>query len=407
MSSGKALAIKRINKEMKEISDCPLEGIGIISLDNNPMKYIVNICIMSGINKSYCIQLLLTFPDDYPINPPKILVFPKQNLESTNYNKYFGIDDTKDENGENFKKFCFKFNYYSGWNPSISLSSLLVQIQNYIGDPEIFFNYDKNKLKEAMKSMESYKRKFIIKDEKGEMIKIHTWETPYPEMFFIKEDNKNKINEINKKNKYENYKNELKENLTCFLTKFNYIDNPEIILGYSIVQKKGKYKQNYELYTIPELLTYEAFMAQFGKTDHILKKYYYSGNSSLINDDYYNYWIPIYLNKDHYLKNKTTIINSFTIFKLGIKDIKEYYFKPEQFFDIFPTVINKIITGINNNKDSNSILSSFIKCYFHYALLFKKIIKEYEADFSKYLNHILNLIHKNKYNIIEIYILKK
>ena len=79
MSSGKALAIKRINKEMKEISNCPLEGIGIISIDNNPMKYIVNICIMSEIIKGYCVQLLLTFPDNYPINPPKILVFPGQN----------------------------------------------------------------------------------------------------------------------------------------------------------------------------------------------------------------------------------------------------------------------------------------------------------------------------------------
>ena len=41
---GKVLAIKRINKDMKEIIKNPAEGIGITSIDNDPMKYIVNIC---------------------------------------------------------------------------------------------------------------------------------------------------------------------------------------------------------------------------------------------------------------------------------------------------------------------------------------------------------------------------
>ena len=45
----KSLCIARINKDLKEIDKSPLEGIGIISLDNNPMKYIVNIKIMIGI----------------------------------------------------------------------------------------------------------------------------------------------------------------------------------------------------------------------------------------------------------------------------------------------------------------------------------------------------------------------
>ena len=270
-------------------------------------------------------------------------------------------------------------------------------MQNYIGDPEIFFNYDKNKLKELMKSMKLYKRKFIVKDGKGEIIKIHTWENPYPEIFFTKEDNKNKKEEINQKNNDESNKNLLKENLACYLSKFNYIDNQEIILGYSIIQKEDKYSKKYELFIIPELLTFESFMSQIGQTDSILTKYYGSENKYLSNYKIYNYWIPIYLNENHYLKSKKTIINSFTVIKLGVRGIRKYYFKPEQFFDIFPVIINKIISGIKD--DNISISSSFIRCFFHYALLFKKLIKEYEKDFSKYLNHILNLIHKNEYNI--------
>lgn len=45
-----------------------------------------------------------------------------------------------------------------------------------------------------------------------------------------------------------------------------------------------------------------------------------------------------------------------------------------------------------------SICSSFIRCYFQYVLLFKKLCLEYEEEYSNYVNHILNLIKKNDYS---------
>ena len=45
---------------------------------------------------------------------------------------------------------------------------------------------DKNKIEELRKSMDNYKRKFMIKEENKEIIKIHTWKNPYPEMYFKK-----------------------------------------------------------------------------------------------------------------------------------------------------------------------------------------------------------------------------
>ena len=49
------LSIKRINKDIIEIINSPIEGIGIVSLDNNPMEYIVNIKLLTGIYKGYCL----------------------------------------------------------------------------------------------------------------------------------------------------------------------------------------------------------------------------------------------------------------------------------------------------------------------------------------------------------------
>ena len=100
------LSIKRINKDIKEIEKYPIDGIGIISLNNDIMKYIVNIRIMSGIYEGYCIQLLLTFNDNYPIRPPKILIYPGQLFDGS-YHHHIFIDKTIDENGLHFYKLCF------------------------------------------------------------------------------------------------------------------------------------------------------------------------------------------------------------------------------------------------------------------------------------------------------------
>ena len=409
MISGKALALKRINKDLKEITKSPIEGIGIVSMDNDPMKYIVNICLMEGIYKGYCIQLLLTFSDNYPTKPPKILIFPNQTI-SGEYHHHIFPDHSRDENGQYFKKFCFDLldndfmsttTEHTGWNPSYSISSLLLQVQNFIGDPDLPEHLlpNRTKIDQLMILMHTYKRIFRIKEGDKEVEITHTWATPYPEMYFKNNENKiiNDIN-TNSKNKNDEEKEKnmelIKENLTCFMLKLNYIDDPDILLGYPIIQKKGLGKNKIELYPIPELLTYDGYMAQIGKQDSKLD-YYFDVQFKSANNEYYNYWVPIYINKDHYLKNRTAILNSFSIIKYGPRGIKEYDFRPFQIFEILPIILNKMIIGMFNGQ--SAISSAFIRCYFHYVLLFKKLSIEFENDYVKYLNIKLNLIHQNKY----------
>ena len=405
MSSGRAVAIRRINKDMKEIVKSPIEGIGIISIDNDPMKYAVNLRLMQGPYESYCLQLLLTFTDNYPTKPPKILIFPNQGISGEYHHHIF--NDSK-----GFKKFCFDLldndfmsisDEHSGWNPSYSISSLLLQVQNFIADPDLPKDHlpTKEKIYELMDSMKNYKQVFKIKNEDKETEIVHTWKNPYPKMYFKKFDkpDNNKNEEIDEKNK--NKENEtkmqiIKENLTCFMLKFNYIEDPDILLGYPIIQRKGLGKNKIELYPIPEMLTYEGFMSQIGKQDSKLD-YYFSTNFKSANNEYYNYWVPIYIDKNHYLKNRTAILNSFSIIKYGPRGIKEYDFKSEQIFEILPIILNKMIIGMFNGQ--SAISSAFIRCYFHYVLLFKKLTEEFEYEYISYLNHKLNLIYKSKYNV--------
>ena len=201
MTSRKNIAIKRINKDMKEITQSPIEGIGIASIDNDPLKYVVNICLMAGLYESYCIQLLLTFSENYPMKPPKILIYPGQAIDGQ-YHHHIFKDSLKDENGLHFKKFCFDLldndfmstsEEHTGWNPSYSISSLLLQVQNFLCDPDMPKDHlpNESKIAELKKSMDNYKRTFIIDNENGQIIKKeHTWKEPYPQMYFKKDENK-------------------------------------------------------------------------------------------------------------------------------------------------------------------------------------------------------------------------
>ena len=205
-----------------------------------------------------------------------------------------------------------------------------------------------------------------------------------------KENKKIKI----KKNDEEKRIELIKDNLKCSLSKKNYLDTKHIILGYPILGKNKLTKNKIELYTIPELISYNEFIKNIGSLNFYNQYYNYP---HFMNSQHYTYWIPIYIDKKHYEKNKNTILYSFSLIKLGLKDIKNYDFEPEQFFEVFPLILNAIIKGIFNKGPENS--SNLIKCYFNYVLLFKKLIEEFENEFIKYLNHKFNIIHKNGYKI--------
>ena len=561
MRKSKLISLKRIEKDISEINTNPIEGIGIIKYEDDFMKYIVNIKLLNGIYEGYCIQLLLTFTEYYPVKPPKILIFPNQEFGGTYHHHIF-----PDKDG--FRKFCFDLldndfmntnEANTGWNPSYTISSLLLQVQNFLSDPDMSHIPSKEQINYLLNSMKSYERTFL--DENGNVI-IHTWENPYPPMFGY-ENKKNKVNEISDKNiktetkidlneekdknikiddetqqKNENEINnvtekdkngnmmtnffsyigsfipsspftfmskkednksidnneesekeeekiedrnsdiditfneninnimtdkneiinieknncidinevrnkleeektleeerkeleeqkkleeekkklelekkleeekkieeekkkrieEIKQNLSCFLLRVNIIDDKDICLGYPLKQLLAL-GDKIECVPIPEILSYEGYLSQIAKDDGKLDDYF-NISFKAANNENYNYWLPIYINEEHFKRNKTLILNSFSVLKFGAKGQKEYDFKPEHIFEYLPNLLNKMICGMFNEKSYMS--EAYIRCYFQYLLLFRKLIDEFKHDFNKYLNEILDNIKKYKYVI--------
>ena len=405
--SDRMLAKKRIEKDIKEITDNPLEGIGIAPIDESLMRYVINMRLMTGPYTGYCIQLLLTFSDKYPTKPPKILIYPDQAI-SGQYHHHIFDDVLLDDKRHHFKKFCFDLldndfmattEAKTGWNPSYSISSLLLQVQNFISDPDMGGHVpDDYLISQLFKSMENYTRTFTIVNEDGILEqKIHTWENPYPEMY---SKQKEKDEEDYKQKLYENDEEfrlqQIKENLTCFMLKVNYIDDPTQLLGYPIVwnQIQLRTKNRLELYPIPELLTYDGFKAQKSLQGFMVQQYFNLNDNNAFksaNNEKYNSWLPIYINKDHYEKNKNRILKSIA----EITNNTE--FKPEQIFQVLPVILNSMIIGMYNGKTTLS--SSFIRCYFQFILLFKKLCQEYQIEYSIYLNEIFNNIKENDYKV--------
>ena len=373
-----SLSIKRISKEIKELYENPIEGIGIISLDNDITKYIVNMKLLTGPYKNYCLQLLLTFSDNYPIKPPKILIYPNQLFDNLYHHHVFNDEKTLDENGKSFKKLCIDLldndfmstkEENTGWNPSYTISTLLMQVQIFLSNPDLSENSMPKpyQIDELMQSMNKYERIFTIKENGNEIIKMHTWKDPYPKMYF-KENN-----EINKslisldKNKI------IKENLTCFITKLNIFDDTNIIFGYPLVKKSEI------IYPIAEVLSYEGYLTQLSNEES--NKSFNRLKSA--NNKYYDKWLPIYLNNDNFEKNKQTILNSFSVIKYGLSGEKNYDFKPEYISEIMFKLIYRMINDI---KDKN-FSSSYIRAFFQYILLYKKLSNIYPINIDKYFNY--------------------
>ena len=171
MNKTKMIAMKRISKDIQEITKNPVEGIGIIQYENDFMQYIVNIKLLFGIYKGFCLQLLLTFSDSYPTKPPKILIFPGQNFTNSYHHHVF-----PDRNG--FYKFCFDLldndflktdEENTGWNPSYTISSLLIQVQNFLCDPDLHHEVPKELIDKFFVSMKNYEREFT--DSEGQRIR--------------------------------------------------------------------------------------------------------------------------------------------------------------------------------------------------------------------------------------------
>ena len=98
------------------------------------------------------------------------------------------------------------------------------------------------------------------------------------------------------------------------------------------------------------------------------------------NNEFYNSWFPIYISDENFEKNKITILNYFSIVKFGNSGAEQFDFQPQYIFEILINLLSGMIMKIIEK----NISSSFLKCFFQYILMFKKLEKRYNNIFIEY-----------------------
>ena len=254
--SNRIKALKRINIDIKAINEEPIEGIGIASIGEDLMRYVINMRLMNGPYEGYCVQLLLIFTDNYPVKPPKILIYPNQAINGEYHHHIF--DNNSHDEYNNFKKFCFDLldNDFmptmaekTGWNPGYSISFLLLQVQNFISDPDMGkYVPSKILIDKLMKSMDSYTRTFEVSTEDGIIKKVHTWKNPYPEMYFKKKSKEKENSEKNKTKENDNTKiSSIEKGLKALDDKINTYEFDQLIENIAILMEKQNDNKIYEM----------------------------------------------------------------------------------------------------------------------------------------------------------------
>ena len=122
------------------------------------------------------------------------------------------------------------------------------------------------------------------------------------------------------------------------------------------------------------------------------------------NNEFYYSWLPIFIDENHFQKNKTTILNYFSILKYGNSGLKQYDFHIQYIFEIMPNILSEMIKKMSNE---NNISSSFLNCFFQYILLYKKLEKKNSKLFSLYQIFYLDKKIKDILNYKDIDIIKQ
>ena len=136
-TSQMAKAIKRITRDLNEITKYPIEGLGLCMPDSsNPFKLRANILILDGIYKDILLHMVMTIPETYPLKAPKMHIVSGQDFDNRFHEHVFPASDGYTicidllDHG-----FYFDKQAKCGWTPAYTLSTILMQLQ-------VFFSKD-------------------------------------------------------------------------------------------------------------------------------------------------------------------------------------------------------------------------------------------------------------------------
>ena len=389
---------RRIIKDIKEVFDNPQPNITYWSDETNMNIGHTTIIPSYGPYKDMLIHVKIILPSDYPQEPPAAYIEGNFPFDHRHHEHVHGGGSICCDLTSNFK-FFFSSKERSGWSSACSLLSLLMQLSTFFSDIEfIEKSLSQEKIEQLRLNIASYKC-----DTCG-----HSTEKPVPEFIKIidskieptgKEgavDNSDSPDESKINSKEDNSKidirSELLSRLICGTQKLSLLDDPTMIIGYPINIKRDRHSRIYSNLVL-EYMSYDAFIANISLD---AKLDYFDLELTSPMGQKYNYWMPIFINNEHFRKSLQLIKNSLSIIKFGtVSGSIETDFKPEHALDILCCLINKTVVSMLNGtmyESTNAIIA-----YTHLLRLLLAFAKLYPVIQNLIEGKIRNFIQSNKY----------
>ena len=186
-------AIKRVLRDLAEIEANPISGISVAMPNiNNPFIMHGNIEIRDGIYEGILIHLVIHIPDEYPIKPPAVNIAPGLDFghkyhEHIYDNQTYGNSICTDLTSNFAGHFSLIDSYgkptRSGWTPSYTLSSVLIQLQVFFADPDLEKHMlpSDEEISRLKQHIEKFELDVKIDDGMGEERTVtHSRKHPYP-----------------------------------------------------------------------------------------------------------------------------------------------------------------------------------------------------------------------------------
>jgi len=374
-----ANAFKRLNRDLKELEKSPVEGAAICPVNDQMFEMHGNLIIPEGPYMGLLIHFIINIPAAYPLSSPAGSIAPGYPFNDRHHEHIHGhgLCNNYLSNYENFfKGDNGQIAAGSGWSPAMDLKALLMVLKQFFADIDMA-NPEKAKVVEVFDKVATYKCPGCT----------HTTDKPNPPLPVIDESSGQVDASYDDNDKQVSQAVARAKNiLVCSFSKENYCDNSNLILGYPIELSRDKYQRMWTN-LVPELISYDqyALAIQAGGSTNLDKVKFRTASGQL-----YNYWLPIYINEDHYTKNLQHIKNTISVVANGIKGKSENDFVPEFVLRVLPSLMNKMVVALMNGQTFAS--ENCIIAYVYYLRLLIRFIQEYPKLDNLIDNEIGNFV---------------
>ena len=372
-------ALKRIHRDLKEINDNPLPGISVcMPNENDPLTLHGNIYIMDGPYRDMLIHIIVHLPPDYPITGPAVNIAP--GLKFNNRFHEHLIDD--DLHGSHICTDLLTNMTYmyeegkkqkSGWTPAYTLSAALIQLQVFFAEPDLPRLPSPEDIEALRKHVKDFKMTITLSG--GNTI-VHSSENPYPPVQLNLPQKENQIipnKDMEEEIKEPDVRKESEQWLKCAISKCTIFDESKPILGYPLDISKDRYGRYWPT-PILEMISYDSFVQNIANNPEKLDNFEGVKFKSSFGEPY-NFWIPVYLNEEHYQRGRQHVLNAISTVCKGFYGVTENDFKPHMILQVLPVILNKMIVKILKGELHQSVAA--IQAYAHFYRLMMKLLEEF------------------------------